>query len=145
MGIRVSPSRDWRSISDSNPEATFGYQAQRRNDFELACLHIIEPRIKGTDENLSVSQQPVAAVTLRKIYRGSIIAAGGFDREGAITMLRQGDADAIAFGRSFTSNPDLPGRLRQGVGLTPYKRGAFRGGNATDYIDFLTSAALQRA
>jgi N-ethylmaleimide reductase len=145
VGIRVSPSGEWGSISDSNPEATFGYLAGRLNELELAYLHVIEPRIKGTDENPNVSQQPVAAATLRKIFRGPIIAAGGFDREGASAMVRSGDADAIAFGRFFTSNPDLPERLRHGVPLTAYKREAFWGGDETDYIDFPLSEQLQSA
>lgn len=143
VGIRVSPSGEWGSISDSNPEATFGYLAQRLNDFDLAYLHVIEPRVKGTDENLNVSQQPIAAATLRKVYRGPIIAAGGFDRGGGNAMLQRGDADAIAFGRWFTSNPDLPERFRHGIGLTPYKRDAFWGGNETDYIDFPYAKQLQ--
>jgi N-ethylmaleimide reductase len=145
VGIRVSPSGEWGSIYDSNPEATFGYLAQRLNEFALAYLHIIEPRVKGTDENLNVDQTPVAAATLRKVFHGPIIAAGGFDREGASATLQRGDADAIAFGRWFTSNPDLPERFRHGVSLTPYKRDAFWGGNETDYIDFTPSAELQGA
>ncbi len=66
VGIRVSPSGQWGNISDSNPEATFGYFAARLNEYELAYLHIIEPRIKGMEEH-------GAATTLRKIFRGPII------------------------------------------------------------------------
>jgi N-ethylmaleimide reductase len=143
VGIRVSPSGEWGSISDSNPQATFNYLAERLNDFELAYLHIIEPRVKGTDENLSVSQHPVAAATLRKVFRGPIIAAGGFDREGANSTVQNGDADAIAFGRWFTSNPDLPERLRHGVALTPYVRDAFWGGDEKHYTDFPYAKELQ--
>jgi N-ethylmaleimide reductase len=136
VGIRVSPSGQWGNISNSNPEATFGYLAERLNEYDLAYLHIIEPRIKGTEEHMEVSQQPVAAATLRKIFRGKIIAAGGFDRDGAQAILARGDADAVAFGRWFTSNPDLPERLRLDLVLTPYKREAFWGGDETDYLDF---------
>jgi N-ethylmaleimide reductase len=66
VGIRVSPSGQWGNISDSNPEATFGYFAARLNEYALAYLHIIEPRIKGTEEH-------AAATTLRKTFRGPII------------------------------------------------------------------------
>jgi N-ethylmaleimide reductase len=136
VGIRVSPSGQWGGISDSNPEATFGYLAERLNEYGLAYLHIIEPRIKGTEEQPQVSQQPVAAAMLRKVFRGPIIAAGGFDRTGAEAILTRGDADAVAFGRWFSSNPDLPERLRQDLALTPYKREAFWGGDETGYVDF---------
>lgn len=51
-------------------------------------------------------------------------------------MLDSGDADLIAFGRLFTSNPDLPERIRNGYALTPYDRDTFFGGNAHGYTDF---------
>ncbi len=46
-------------------------------------------------------------------------------------MPRSGDghADAIAFGRIFISNPDLPRRLQHGFPLTPYNRATFYGGD----------------
>lgn len=135
VGIRVSPSGQWGSISDSDPEATFGYFAEQLNRYPLAYLHIIEPRVKGV-ETIAEGQAPVASEFLRKIYKGTIIAAGGFGREGAEAVLRRGDADLVAFGRWFTSNPDLPERLRQGLPLTPYERDAFWGGTERWYTDF---------
>lgn len=68
---------------------------------------------------------PVAAAGLRKIFKGPIIAAGGFDREGAIKIVENGDADLVAFGRQFISNPDLPERFRLGIPLNPYNRATF--------------------
>jgi N-ethylmaleimide reductase len=135
VGVRVSPSGQWGAISDSNPEATFGYFAERLNRYPLAYLHVIEPRVKGV-ETIDETQQTVAASFLRKIYQGRIIAAGGFDRAGAEAILERGDADLVAFGRFFTSNPDLPERLRRNLPLTPYRREAFWGGDERGYTDF---------
>jgi N-ethylmaleimide reductase len=135
VGVRISPSGQWGAISDSDPEATFGYFANALNAYPLAYLHIIEPRVMGV-ETLDANQAPVASTTLRKIYRGLIIAAGGFDRSGAEAILERGDADLVAFGRFFTSNPDLPERLRKNLPLTPYERSAFWGGDEHHYIDF---------
>lgn len=135
VGIRVSPSGQWGSISDSNPEATFGYFAEQLNQLPLAYLHVIEPRVKGV-ETIAEGQAPVASVFLRKIYKGTIIAAGGFTGETAEAIIQRGDADLVAFGRFFTSNPDLPERFRQQRPLTPYKREAFWGGDENGYIDF---------
>jgi N-ethylmaleimide reductase len=59
----------------------------------------------------------------------------GFDRDGAQEILRRGDADLAAFGRWFSSNPDLPERLRQELPLTQYNREAFWGGDERGYID----------
>lgn len=135
VGIRISPAGQWGSISDSDPEATFGYFAEQLNKYNLAYLHIIEPRVKGTETILDGSA-PVAASRLREIFTGPIIVAGGFNREGAEEILQKGDADAVAFGRFFTSNPDLPERLKNDWPLTPYYRDAFWGGNEQWYIDF---------
>ena len=140
VGIRVSPSGQWGSISDSDPEKTFGYFAEQLNRYPLAYLHVIEPRIKGV-ETIAEGQAPVASTFLRKIYKGTIIAAGGFDRDGAEAILQRGDADLVAFGRYFTSNPDLPERLRHDLPLTPYQRDAFWGGTEHWYTDFEPYAA----
>jgi N-ethylmaleimide reductase len=135
VGVRISPSGQWGGISDSDPEATFGYFANALNNYPLAYLHIIEPRVKGV-ETIDEHQAPVAASTLRKIYKGVLIAAGGFDRSGAEAILQRGDADLVAFGRFFTSNPDLPERLLRNLPLTRYERAAFWGGDEGHYIDF---------
>ena len=67
-----------------------------------------------------------------------LITAGGFDGPGAKAAVEAGDADAIAFGRMFISNPDLPERIRTGAELTPYVRRTFSGGDAAGYTDYPT-------
>ena len=126
VGVRVSPSGTWGAISDSDPETTFGRFAERLSQYGLAYLHIIEPRVSGV-ETIHKGQAPVACAFVRQVFTGPIIAAGGFDRAGAEAILRRGDADAVAFGRYFTSNPDLPERFRQDLPLTPYCARRFLG------------------
>ncbi|WP_297838914.1 alkene reductase, partial [Pseudomonas sp.] len=60
VGVRISPSGQWGAISDSNPQATFGYFAQRLDTYGLAYLHVIEPRIKGTEELVAEFIPPIA-------------------------------------------------------------------------------------
>lgn len=105
------------------------------NQLPLAYLHIIEPRVKGV-ETIEEGQAPIATAFLRKVYRGAIIAAGGFDRSGAEAILEANNADLVAFGRFFTSNPDLPFRLQNNFPLNDYVREAFWGGNEQNYTDF---------
>jgi len=143
VGVRVSPSGKWGSISDSNPEATFGYFAARLNERRIAYLHVIEPRIMGT-ETLDEQAAPVASSFLRGKFAGPIIAAGGFDRAGAEAIIGSGDADLVAFGRWFSSNPDLPERLKHDLPLTPYERDAFWGGDRHHYTDFPNHGATLR-
>jgi len=40
-------------------------------------------------------------VQLRKVFKGKIIAAGGFEPDSAETIIEKGDADLVAFGRHF--------------------------------------------
>ncbi len=137
VGVRISPSGQRGGMADSKPEITFAYVAEQLNQFNLAYLHIIEPRIKG-DDTLIADQEPIASVALRKIYKGIIIAAGGFDRLGAEAILQKGNADLVAFGRFFASNPDLPYRLKYNLPLAHYNRDAFWGGDESGYTDYPT-------
>ena len=144
VGVRISPSGEWGEISDSDPDATFGYLAGKLDAYGLAYLHIIEPRIKG-DDTLHEGQDDVAAATLRKFFKGTIIAAGGFTRETAQDIVARGDADLVAFGRHFSANPDLPERLKRDLPLNHYKRDAFWGGDESGYNDFSTYAEQAQA
>jgi N-ethylmaleimide reductase len=144
VGVRISPSGEWGGISDSNPEETFSYVAKVLNEYKLAYLHVIEPRIKG-DDTLHEGQPPVATKYLRPHFTGPIIAAGGFDRAGAEAIVASGDADLVAFGRHFSSNPDLPYRLQHNLPLTPYNRAAFWGGDEKGYTDFSTAEVAELA
>ena len=53
--------------------------------------------------------------------------------------LSSGDADHVAFGRSFISNPDLPELLRRGLPLNRYDRTTLYGGGARGYTDYPTA------
>jgi len=128
VGVRLTPSGTYGSMSDSDPQATFGYVAGKLDALGIAYLHVVEPRIKGTE--LTAEAEPIAVRHLRPIFHGTMIAAGGFDGASAEALLQAGDADAVAFGRAFIANPDLPERLRLGLPLTLYDRDTFYGGDA---------------
>lgn len=135
VALRISPSGQFGSMSDSNPNATFAYLAQAINRFGLAYLHIVEPRVRGADD-FELNVPAVASQALRDVFNGPILAAGGFNRDSAEQIIAAGDADLVAFGRLFISNPDLPERLRSGVALNAYNRDTFYGGGAEGYVDY---------
>lgn len=140
VAVRLSPSGKFGTMSDSDPACTFGFAADALNSFGLAYLHVIEPRIRGC-EDLEAGAPAVASKNLRRIFKGPIIAAGGFTREGADAILATRDADLVAFGRYFISNPDLPERLREGATIAPYDRDTFYGGDHHGYTDYPRLAA----
>ncbi len=134
VGVRVGPSNTFNGMHDSDPKALFSCVAIGLRERGIAYLHVIEPRIKGGTEIDMLP--PVAAATLKPIFRGTIIAAGGFDRAQAIGIVEDGGADLVAFGRYFIANPDLPYRLRQGLPLNAYDRDTFYYGDARGYADY---------
>ena len=135
VAVRIAPAGTWNHMRDSNPAALFTYVAEQLNRFGLAYLHIIEPRVKG-NVTINKGQGPIAAEQLRKVFKGKIIAAGGFEPETAETTTENGVADAVAFGRHFVANPDLPLRIREGLALTPYDRETFYIFDSVGYNDY---------
>jgi N-ethylmaleimide reductase len=141
VAVRIGPSGTWNGMSDSDPNALFSYLAERLNRFGLAWLHLIEPRVGGS-ELIHKGQGAVAATQLRGIYHGKLIAAGGFEPDTAGTIVAAGTLDAVAFGRYFISNPDLPRRIREGLPLADYDRSTFYTFDARGYTDY---AAFDKA
>src|SRR5690349_20433787 len=45
VGVRLSPLDTFNDMSDDDPKNTFGYIAERLNDFHLAYLHLINPAL----------------------------------------------------------------------------------------------------
>jgi N-ethylmaleimide reductase len=138
VGVRISPSGTYGSMSDSNPRATFGYVVTELDHLGIAYLHVVEPRIKGT-EDIAHGQAPVAVQHLRPKFSRILIAAGGFTPDSAEVIVAAGNADLVAFGRHFIANPDLPERLRHGLPLNRYDRSTFYGGDARGYTDYPTA------
>ena len=135
VAVRIGPGGTWNHMSDSNPDVLFDYVARQLNRFGLAYLHIIEPRVKG-NVLIADGQGPVATERLRTIFRGRIVAAGGFEPETAEAIVEKGDADAVAFGRHFLANPDLPKRIKLGLLLNDYDRKTFYTFDSHGYTDY---------
>jgi 2,4-dienoyl-CoA reductase-like NADH-dependent reductase (Old Yellow Enzyme family) len=68
---------------------------------------------------------------IREKYRGTLMLCGGFEYDTAEAWLRKGKADAIAFGRKFLANPDLPERFRLRAPLNTDDPTTYYGGGAT--------------
>jgi N-ethylmaleimide reductase len=135
VAVRLGPGGTWNGMSDSNPQALFSHVARSLNQFGLAYLHIIEPRVKG---NIVIGDDtgPIASEQLRRIFKGKLIAAGGFEPETAEAVIADGIADAVAFGRHFISNPDLPRRIQLQLPLAEYDRDTFYSFDAHGYTDY---------
>jgi N-ethylmaleimide reductase len=138
-GLRLSP---W-GISNDSFEADvmplYGHLVRGLAALKLVYLHLVEPRVSGVGKADGVRDgQPSATDAFRAMWPGVLIAAGGFDRAGALQAVATGGVDAVAFGRAFIANPDLPQRLVADAPLTPWHRPTFYGGGAKGYTDYPT-------
>ena len=137
VGVRLSPYGTFNDMSDSNPEALFNYVFEKLSQLNVGYVHVIEPRATsaGGDDKVK-NDAPKTAELFRKKLNGILISAGGYNRENAIETLANNNADAVAFGRLFISNPDLVRRLKDNLALNKYDRSTFYGGAEKGYTDY---------
>ena len=137
VGVRLSPFGVANGSGEADPEPLYRHVIRALDALGLAYLHLIEPRASGAGQ-AEVDHQgvPSAAALFRPDWHGVLIAAGNFRGDSAAAMVEAGHADAIAFGRLFISNPDLPARLRAGAPLAPYDRSTFYTQGERGYVDY---------
>ena len=146
VGVRLSPYGIANDSGEADPMPLYTHVVQALNPLGLAYLHFIEPRSSGAGRaEVNHQNVPSAMVLFRPIWKGVLITAGGFTGETANAAIADGHADAIAFGRIFISNPDLPRRLHEGFPLTPYNRATFYGGEEKGYTDYPVYGELEPA
>ena len=137
VGVRLSPFGTFNDVGDDDPLPLYQHAISALTELSPAYLHLIEPRVSGTAEGEKVMAEAPSAIELfRPLWQGALIAAGGYTEESARRVLEAGQADAVAIGRAFISNPDLVDRLRAGAPLNPWNRPTFYGGGAEGYTDY---------
>ena len=132
VGIRFSPGGVFNDMRDSYPLATFGYVLRQLNRFHLAYAHLIV----SSEDDVRHGAALVPLAALRQEFHGPLIANNGFNCETATRALAEGAADAVAFGRLFLANPDLPQRFRLNMPLNTPDQSTFYGGAAKGYTDY---------
>ncbi len=146
VGVRLSPYGVANDSGETDPMPLYTHVITALDPLGLAYLHFVEPRSSGAGRaEVNHQNVPSAMVLFRPIWSGVLISAGGFTGETAEAAIAAGHADAIAFGRIFISNPDLPRRLREGFPLTPYNRATFYGGDVAGYTDYPVYGELEQA
>src|SRR5437764_4744476 len=130
-GIRISPVTPANDVSDSNPQPLFDHIVDRLNALKLVFIHLIEGATGGPRDIA-----PFDYGSLRKRFKGAYIANNGYDLTLANKALAPNDADLIAFGKLFISNPDLVERFKRGAPLNAFDKATFYGGGAKGYTDY---------
>ncbi|XP_020107146.1 putative 12-oxophytodienoate reductase 11 isoform X2 [Ananas comosus] len=131
VGMRLSPFADYVDCWDSNPEALGLYVVQSLNKYNILYCHMVEPRMAFMERKHRMGfvdekrQIPRKLFSMRKIFTGTFIAAGGYDREEGNKVVGEGYTDLVAYGRMFLANPDLPKRFELNAPLNKYNRLTF--------------------
>lgn len=125
VGMHIAPRGDSHSMGDSNPLATFTYLAKelarRQIAFICAREHAGENRI---------------GPQIKAVFGGVYIANEQFTHASAEATLAAGEADAIAWGKLFIANPDLPQRMKLGAVFNAPDATTFYGGSTQGYTDY---------
>jgi 2,4-dienoyl-CoA reductase-like NADH-dependent reductase (Old Yellow Enzyme family) len=132
--MHLAPRGDVHSMGDSNPAATFGHVARELGRRKIAFLCVRE----------HVAADSIGP-ELKKAFGGIYIANEGFTATSAQAALDAGLADAVAFGKAFIANPDLPERMRQGAPLNELQAATIYAAGATGYTDYPTMAEARAA
>ncbi|MBN67199.1 MAG: alkene reductase [Rickettsiales bacterium] len=132
VGVRLSPTGTFNDMNEPNPLSTYGAAIEMLNSYGLAYLHFVErfPGLEVNNADLLVLQQ------LRARWNGFYLANGDYDLLSSQDTVDSGHADAVAFGRPFIANPDLPERLERGAALNEPDHDTFYGGGAEGYTDY---------
>jgi 2,4-dienoyl-CoA reductase-like NADH-dependent reductase (Old Yellow Enzyme family) len=125
VGMHLAPRCDAHTMGDSDRLGTFSYVARELGKKKLAFLCTREAL--GDD---SIGPQ------LKKEFGGVYIANEGFTQETAAQVLAKGDADAVAFGKLFIANPDLPRRFAENTPLNAPDPSTFYVKGAHGYTDY---------
>lgn len=134
VGIRISPVTNSNDMSDSNPQAIFGYLVEQLSKRGIAFLEIVEGHTRiGRDV------PGFDYAWARKAFGGAYVANNLYTREMALDAVETGRADLISFGRPFISNPDLVEKLLRNVPLTPWDQETFYKGGKKGYLDYPTA------
>lgn len=115
VGVRLSPNGVYNDMGSPDYRETFLYVAQQLNSYQLAYLHLIDGLAFGFHE----LGEPMTLKEFRAVFDSPLMGNCGYTQETAEKAIAEGDADLIAFGRPYISNPDLVQRFAENLPLNP--------------------------
>lgn len=110
----------------------YAHYLSRLSDYGLAYLHVMRPFANEAESD------PVTMA--RGVYKGAIIACGGYTAAAAAALVAAKGAAAVAFGKDYISNPDLVARIARGIALTPPNQATFYTPGEQGYTDYPVAA-----
>lgn len=108
VGVRISPNGSFNDMGSLDYRDQFTYIAKQLDKHNLAYLHVLD----GLGFGFHDLGEPMTLAEIRQVYSGTIIGNVGYDKHSAVERIGSDDADLIAFGRPYISNPDLVERFK---------------------------------
>jgi 2,4-dienoyl-CoA reductase-like NADH-dependent reductase (Old Yellow Enzyme family) len=125
VGMHLAPRGDVMGMGDANPREIFTYVATELGKRGLAFLMARE--YFGEDR---------LGPALKQAFGGIYIANEKYTQEQAEHVIEAGEADAVAFGKLFIANPDLPKRFLTGAPLNEPIPDTFYSHGPEGYVDY---------
>ncbi|WP_046755680.1 alkene reductase [Kordia jejudonensis] len=136
IGVRFNPSLHsvMAGITiDEETIPTFEYIIKKLNDYDLAYVHLSEPFSDVSDVPHAVTD---IAKHFRPLYNGTLIINTDFTFEKGNTVLEANEADLVAFGKPYISNPDLVERFAHEIELADWDKDTFYTTGKEGYTDY---------
>lgn len=131
VGVRLAPLTTLQGAVDETPEKTYIEAIKMLEKLGVLYIHIAE-----ADWDDAPLMSIAFKEKIRKVFSGTTIYSGKYDKEKAEAAIRQGWADLIGFGRPFIANPDLPFRLKNNLPLNTADKETFFGGGTKGLTDY---------
>ncbi len=125
VGMHLAPRGDAHDMGDSSPLETFSYVARELGKRRLAFI--------CARESLGPNR---IGPQLKAAFGGRYIANEEFTLETGNQVIASGEADAVAFGKAFLANPDLPTRFLRGEALNQPDPSTFYASGPKGYTDY---------
>jgi 2,4-dienoyl-CoA reductase-like NADH-dependent reductase (Old Yellow Enzyme family) len=143
VGMHLAPRMDSHDMGDSDRLGTFTYVARELGKRKLGWIaareFVLDENTKPVDSQgrpKAISNPEHIGPRLKDAFGGVYVANEGFTQESAQKALDEGWADAVAFGKLFISNPDLPKRFAEHAPLNEWNVSTFYSGGAQGYADY---------
>ncbi len=135
IGARFNPSLHgiFGMEMDEETIPTFEYILKKLNHYNLAYVHLSEPFNDVSDVSFAVQN---IAEHFRPMYNGTLMINAGFDEKSGNKVIEEGNADLVAFGKLFISNPDLVERFEKNQELADWDEETFYVPGAKGYTDY---------
>ena len=130
VGVHLAPRADAHDMGDADLARTFTYVAQQLGQRKIAFLCARE----------HVAPDSLGP-RLKQAFGGTYIGNESYTFQSATQALQAGDVDAVAFGKLFIANPDLPRRFKTGAPLNPWNADTFYSFGPQGYVDYATLQA----